>query len=212
MLVGNIVMLGSINRVMRSLPCRRPARLFLFIGLKTHICLHCGPHPCNTILCLSRNLCTIHARQVFFFFFEFIVYYAKQVRRNTALLNSRDSVRKYMVRTNSKSAQSVLYRALPGMGTLPKPNSGPMKQTKREVGLIPTYKGKAVNCRATWGGGGWEAQDNRPRGENARGPGGGQKRVVEGLVRECVIFGEGCHVGGEGEGVQKREASLLIRT
>jgi len=63
-IAGNIVMLGSIDRVMRSLPCRRPARLFSFICLKTRMCLRCGSSPCNNILCLSRNLCTIHAKRV----------------------------------------------------------------------------------------------------------------------------------------------------
>ena len=39
-----------------------------------------------------------------------------------------------------------------------------------------------MNSSETWEGGMWEAQDNRPRGENARGPGGGQKCANERLV------------------------------
>ena len=62
------------------------------------------------------------------------------------------------------------------------------------------------------GEGGWEAQDDQPKGENAKGPGGSQKLANKELVRECDIWrGLSCKGLVERE-VQEYKAFFLLWT
>ena len=53
---------------------------------------------------------------------------------------------------------------------------------------------------------------NQPRGENAKGPGGGQKLANEGLVRKCDVWGGVSWKEVEGRKVQECKASFLLQT